>query len=274
MIALHARRSAASIDAFAAAHPGRPLILVLTGTDLYRDIANDRTAQRSLDLATRLVVLNELGTRALPAHLRPKTSVILQSARSLSRRARSARRFTVAVVGHLRAEKDPQLVWNLLAHVDRELPLRVLHAGAALDASLGREAAATALRDPRYVWLGDLPRAAARQLMRRAHLLLHPSMMEGGAQAVIEAVMAHTPVIASRIDGNTGLLGSGYPGLFAVGDAARAAQLVMRAAREPSFLRRLALACARRAPLFAPARERSAVNRLVDNALAYDTRKR
>ena len=274
LIALHARRSADSIHCFAATHPDQPLIVVLTGTDLYRDIETDRAAQRSLGLATSLVVLNELGALKLPARLRAKTTVILQSAPALSRVRHPTRTFTVAVVGHLRAEKDPALVWNLLPLIDPELPLRVLHAGAALDARLGREAAATALSDRRYVWLGDKTRAQARQLMRRAQVLLHPSVMEGGAQAVIEAVTAHTPVIASRIDGNTGLLGRSYPALFEVGDAAGAARLVERAALEPGFRHKLVRACALRAGLFAPAREAAAVNRLVHNALAGRTRKR
>ena len=41
LIALHARRSAPSIEAWSAAHPTRPLVVVLTGTDLYRDIRVD-----------------------------------------------------------------------------------------------------------------------------------------------------------------------------------------------------------------------------------------
>ena len=53
MIALHARRSAAPIAAWAAAHPGRGLAVVLTGTDLYRDIHTDAQAQQSLALAQR-----------------------------------------------------------------------------------------------------------------------------------------------------------------------------------------------------------------------------
>jgi putative glycosyltransferase (TIGR04348 family) len=267
LIALHARRSADSIEGFAKVQPGKPLIVVLTGTDLYRDIETDRAAKRSLDLATRLVVLNELGANVLPARLRSKTRVILQSAPSLRPAPKASRRFTVAVVGHLRAEKDPQLVWKLLAHIGPEVPLRVLHAGAAYDTQLGRLATSTTQHDSRYVWLGDVPRARARQLMRRAHVLLHPSVMEGGAQAVIEAVTAHTPVIGSRIDGNVGLLGRRYPGLFAVGDAAGAARLVERAAREAAFLRKLEQACARRTKWFTPEREARAVNRLVDNAL-------
>lgn len=267
LIALHARRSADSIAAFANAQPTRPLIVVLTGTDLYRDIGTDRTAQRSLERATCLVVLNELGPRRLPVRLRSKTRTILQSAPPLQRGPRAARTFDVAVVGHLRAEKDPQLVWNMLASVDATVPLRVLHVGAAYDADLGRMARAVAQNDPRYHWLGDTTRPAARQRMRRAHVLLHPSLMEGGAQAVIEAVTAHTAVIGSRIDGNAGLLGADYPGWFKAGDARGAARLIERAAREPAFLRALEHACEKRRHLFAPARESAAVNRLVDNAL-------
>src|SRR5262245_19101719 len=39
LVALHAEKSHASIARFAAAHPRRRLCLVLTGTDLYRDLA-------------------------------------------------------------------------------------------------------------------------------------------------------------------------------------------------------------------------------------------
>jgi putative glycosyltransferase (TIGR04348 family) len=272
LIALHARRSADSIQAFARRHPERPLIVVLTGTDLYRDIRTDRAARRSLELATRLVVLNERGTDALPPTLRPKTEVILQSAPALRPARRTTRRFNVAVVGHLRAEKDPQLVWDALAALGPEVPLRIVHAGDALDPDLARRARAIARADPRYRWLGDVPRARARQLMRHAHVLLHPSRIEGGAQAVIEAVTAHTAVIASRIDGNVGLLGRAYPGLFAAGDARGAARLIERAAREPAFLHALHRACARRAPLFTPAREARAVCGLVDNAVRHRRR--
>jgi len=271
LIALHARRSADAIHAFAAEYPDKPLVVVLTGTDLYRDIAGDRAAQRSMDLASRLVVLNELGPASVPARVRAKTEVILQSASALRPAKRARSRFEVAVVGHLRDEKDPALVWSMLEHLASDVAVRVVHAGAAYDAALGRRAAAIARRDPRYVWVRDVPRAKARQIMRRAHVLLHPSRMEGGAQAVIEAVTAHTPVIASRIDGNAGLLGRTYPALFPVGDGAMAARLVERAARERGFLRRLQRACARRRPLFDPRRERAAVLRLVSRLVHNPT---
>lgn len=267
LIALHARRSAESIQKFAAAHPRRPLAVVLTGTDLYRDIAANAAAQRSLDLASRLIVLNERGPRRLPRRYRRKTAVIVQSARRLAPARKSHRTFHVAVVGHLREEKNPRLVWRLLDELPADARIRIHHAGAALDAGLAARALEVAARDERYRWLGDLPRAQARQLIRRCHVLLHPSNMEGGAQAVIEAVTSHTPVIGSGIDGNAGLLGTQYAGLFTEGDVDAARALVLRAAREPRFLAQLAWACERRAKLFAPEREARAVVRLVDNLL-------
>ena len=269
-IALHARRSAQAVARFAAAFPRRPLLLVLTGTDLYRDVAVDRAAQRSLELATQLVVLNRRGAAQLPAALRPKAAVILQSAparRSLAPRA--TRPLRVAVVGHLRAEKDPELVFTALAQLPADFAVRIDHAGAALDARLGRRAQAVMTKDARYRWHGDVPRHRARDLIQRAHVLLHPSRIEGGAQAVIEAVRSGTPVIASRIDGNTGLLGSDYPGLFKPGGARAAARLLRRAATDAAFLRRLRAAIRRLAPQFDPARESRRLRALVDNALRH-----
>lgn len=273
VIALHARRSAESIQKFAAAHPDRPLVVVLTGTDLYRDLAIDREARRSLQLATRLVVLNELGPRRLPREARQKTDIVLQAARQLSPGRRPSRHLAIAVVGHLRNEKNPQLVWSLLRHLPADLPLKIRHVGAPIDAALGKEARRVAAVDARYRWLGELPRARARQLIRASHVLLHPSNMEGGAQAVIEAITSHAAVIASGIDGNAGLLGTDYPGLFTENDVDAAAALIIRAAHQPSFLHRLQRQCAQRASLFTPEQERSHLLRLVDNCLQASIRR-
>jgi len=61
MIALHARRSHDSIVRFSRSVSASPLVVVLTGTDLYRDIRTDRDARASLVLADRLVVLQDMG---------------------------------------------------------------------------------------------------------------------------------------------------------------------------------------------------------------------
>jgi glycosyltransferase involved in cell wall biosynthesis len=89
------------------------------------------------------------------------------------------------------------------------------------------------------------------------------SFNEGGANVISEAAVAGVPVLASRMDGNVGLLGADYPGYFPVGDAQALARLLQRLEREPRFVARLAKALARRAPLFRPAREAAAWRRLL-----------
>ena len=107
MIALHARRSAASVRAWRQAFASRPLLLVLTGTDLYRDIDSDADAQRSLALADALVVLNSLGPQRLPEALRAKCHVVLQSCTARRTLPKTGRHLRALMVGHLRDEKDP-----------------------------------------------------------------------------------------------------------------------------------------------------------------------
>ncbi|MBS0595487.1 MAG: TIGR04348 family glycosyltransferase [Proteobacteria bacterium] len=263
MIALHARRSAASVAAWRAAHPGRPLLLVLTGTDLYRDIATDADAQRSLVLADALVVLNELGARQLPEALRAKAQVVLQSSPARAPAARTPRHLRALMVGHLRAEKDPQTYWRAAQRLAQRRDIRLDHIGAALDPALGAQAAALAARQPQFRWLGGQPHAAVRRRIQHAHVLVHPSRMEGGAQVVIEAIRSGTPVLASRIDGNLGLLGSGYEGVFAPGDDAALAALLARARDEADMLPRLAAQLALRSHLFDPAAEQAALHRII-----------
>ena len=90
---------------------------------------------------------------------------------------------------------------------------------------------------PRYRWLGALSQAAARRAIARARALVHMSRMEGGANVVIEAVRSGVPVLASRIDGNVGLLGADYDGYFPVGDAAALARADAAASRRRGLRR-------------------------------------
>ncbi len=268
MLALHARRSAASVQAWRARHAARPLVVVLTGTDLYRDIAADADAQRSLALADRLVVLNTHGARALPAPLRAKARVVLQSCSARQPLAKPQAHLRALMVGHLRDEKDPRTWWRAVARLAQRADLRFDHIGGALDAALGDEARALAAAQPTFRWLGALDHAATRRRIQQAHVLVHASRMEGGAHVVIEALRSGTAVLASAIDGNTGLLGDDHPGLFARGDDAALATLLERCRDEPSMLPTLRAAGDLRAPLFAPQAEAAALHALLDELLA------
>jgi putative glycosyltransferase (TIGR04348 family) len=266
MIALHARRSADSIRAWAKNCPDKPLIVVLTGTDLYRDIQHDAAAQESLALASHLVVLQEDGMQAVPEQWRGKTRVIFQSAPALIPALKSAQRFRAVMVGHLRDEKDP-LTFMQAAVQLREDNIYLDQIGDALEAKFAVQAEETHRKNANYRWLGGLPRAETRQRIKRAHILVNCSVMEGGAHVILEAVQSGTTVLASRISGNMGMLGADYAGYFPVGDAAALAALLRRCAAEPGFLALLQSQCTRRAPLFAPDAEQRHVLNLVLSAI-------
>ncbi len=264
LIALHARRSYPSIHRAHRERPELPIMVTLTGTDLYGDIRDDRSAQQSLEWATRLVVLQPLAVEALPERLRAKTRVILQSAEAPRRRPPLRRGlFEVCVLGHLRAVKDPFRTAAAARLLPPSSRVRVRHAGAALSPDMEKAARAEEAANPRYRWLGDLPRWRALRLLARSRLFVLTSQAEGGANTISEALAAATPILASEIPGSIGILGAGYPGYFPVGDTAALAALLHRAETDTAFYRALQRHCRRLRPLIAPARERAAWRQLL-----------
>lgn len=267
MIALHARRSHPAVHAYRKMCPHGPLIIALTGTDLYRDIRTSRQARRSLEWADRLVLLQPCGRAELPAPLRPKARVIYQSAApSRVRAPKSRTTFEVCVLGHLRHEKDPLRAALALRLLPADSRVRVTQAGQALSPSLGRLARAAKARDARYRWLGEVPRWQARRLLARSHALVLSSRMEGGANVVSEAIAEGVPVLASHIPGNVGLLGARYPAYYPVGDTQALARLMRRAESDPAFYGRLTAWMAALAPLVDPVRERASWEELLREA--------
>jgi putative glycosyltransferase (TIGR04348 family) len=266
LLALHARRSGDSVSRFAVDHPRSPLIVALTGTDLYKDIpVSNQTALQSLNLATRLIALQEDAPRFVPTHHQHKVDVVFQSAHPFAHLARlrssPEEPLKLIAVGHLRDEKDPLTLMKAFALLPRQAPVRLTHVGAALDERIGKAAQQLAARDSRYRWIAGLAHGLTRIAIARSHALIHPSIMEGGAQVVIEAMQCGTPVIASEMSGNVGLLGSAYGGYFPVGDAKQLAQRIMDLVDRPGLLNELRAQCDRRAKLCTPAAEERALKR-------------
>jgi putative glycosyltransferase (TIGR04348 family) len=266
MIALHARRSAASIAGWHRAHPQRPLAVVLTGTDLYLDLPNhDADAEHAVQCASRLVVLQPQALRMLAAPLQAKARVILQSADGMPA---MGRRCDFVAVGHLRDVKDPLTLMAAVRLLPPDAGLRIVHVGEALEPALADAARRTMAACPRYAWLGALAPQAAREWIASARALVHTSRLEGGANVVIEAVRSGVPVLASRMDGNIGLLGHDYAGYFPVGDAAALAALMQRFVADARFAQQLRAQCTGLHDAFAPAAERAALHRLLADLLA------
>lgn len=267
MIALHARRSADSIAAWHEKHGSDRLALVLTGTDLYRDIETDSAAQRSLELARYLVVLQEIGAERLPENVRSKARTIFQSAPGRKTLDKPTTRLRALMVGHLREEKSPGTLFAAARLLREHHDTFIDHIGSALDPALGEAAQATMDECPNYRWLGGLPHAETRRHIQRAHVLVHCSRMEGGAHVVHEAIVSGTPVLASRIDGNVGMLGADYSGYFDWNDADGLARLLVTCRKSPNFLGQLRSQITERARLFAPEAECAAVRRLAAELL-------
>ncbi len=258
LIALHARRGHAALRDFSAAHPTRPTILALTGTDIYRDIHTSTSAQHSLELATRLVVLQDQAPKELTQAQRRRTHVIYQST-VVSHPWRPPRRvFRVCVLGHLRDEKDPFRLVLALRHVPEGARIEAVQAGAALSAEMESAARAHMRDEPRYRWRGELAHWRAMRLLARSHAMVISSRMEGGAHVVCEAIACGVPVIASDISGNRGMLGADYEGCYAPNNEAALAGVVDKAMRKPGFLARLEQQVVARRSLVDPRREAAA----------------
>ncbi len=263
LIALHARKSADSVERFHRAHAERPVIVALTGTDLYRDIDTSAEARRAMDISTRLVVLQPEGVKRLDRRLRAKTRVIFQSSDTRLAHRPPKGRFRVIVVGNLRDEKDPFRAAAALAHLPGRDAIEVVQVGAALAPEMAKAAAAYAKGDPRYTWVGSKPHGAALRLMAASHLLVVSSVMEGGANVICEATRMGLPVLASKVSGNVGMLGAGYAGYFALYDDRKLARLIVRASAEAAFYAGLKKAVVARRALFAPSAEKRGLDRLL-----------
>jgi putative glycosyltransferase (TIGR04348 family) len=264
LLALHAKRSAPAVFEFHKRYPDRPVVVALTGTDLYRDIHRYRTAQRVLEIATRLVALQPLASEELAAHFRGKLRIIYQSVENAARPvARPIPGFRVCVIGHLRSIKDPFRTALAVRSLPAGSRIAVVQAGAALTERMSRRAQEEEGRNSRYRWLGEIPRWRVRRLIATSQLLVLSSQMEGGANVISEAIVDRTPVLASHIPGSVGLLGADYPGFYPFGDTEALRNLLLRAETDSIFYHELRSHCAKLSPRFRPARELSAWRQLL-----------
>jgi putative glycosyltransferase (TIGR04348 family) len=270
LVALHARKSHSSIVNFRRRHATAPIIVALTGTDLYRDIRINYLAKESLGIATRIIVLQPKAIAALRPSWRKKTSVIFQSvenaltgtsdksakprvSRYLKRRRSPS--FDVCVIGHLRAVKDPFRTAMAARLLPDSSKVRVLQIGGAMTDGMAKRAQKEMIVNERYQWLGEQPQSRVRQILKRSSLCVLSSRIEGGANVLSEAIAASIPILASRIDGNIGILGANHPGYFDVGDTRQLARMLNRAESSPGFLAELKARSESLTSLVDPARE-------------------
>ena len=277
LIALHARKSHRSITDFRRRNSTIPIIVALTGTDIYRDIRTSPQARESLNIATRIVVLQSKAMEELRPGWRKKTRVIYQSvenkasrwtSNNSAKRAASNGSFDVCVIGHLRAVKDPFRTVMAARLLPESSRIRVLQIGGAMTDAMANRARKEMSANKRYQWLGEQPKARVRRILAKSRLCVLSSQIEGGANVLSEAIGTGVPILASRIDGNVGILGESYPGYFDVGDTAHLSRLLKRAETSPGYLAELKAWIKNLAPLIDPAREEQAWSELISEYIS------
>ncbi|RME03752.1 MAG: TIGR04348 family glycosyltransferase [Planctomycetota bacterium] len=266
LVALHARKSHESAQKFKHTFPQKPLFVVLTGTDVYHDIFHHSEAQKSLELADKLIAFQPNALENLSLEQQKKTAVIYHSAQPPREENLDFVRqgiFEVGVVGHLRPVKDPFCAARALAYLPSSSQIQVVHLGAALSEELEQEARHWMGKNPRYRWLGQVPPAQVWVWLSRFRLVVVSSQMEGGANAISEAISVGTPVLASKVSGNVGMLAQDYPGYFPFGDAKRLAHLLRQAEEEGRFYHWLKTCALRFRERFRPKKEEEAWKNLL-----------
>lgn len=257
MVAINAWRLSEIIHQFRNTHPNAPIIVVLAGSDLYGtkskvDAANTR---RAMVEASSLVVSQSAALDAVPDYLQSKCKVIPKSVNTNLKVVRNADPdfFNVIIASNLRQEKEPLVSAQAAAMLPTGSRIRMNHYGIALDQDLATQALAlTNAPHSRYTWHDGIPHGQVLTEIVAADLFVNSSRFEGGANAVCEAIALGTPVLATRIPGNIGILGLDYPGLFPTGDTKALTGMLVDCEQEAEFLEQLTDTCARLAPAFAP----------------------
>ena len=167
------------------------------------------------------------------------------------------------MIGHLRPVKDPFRTAMASRCLLGDSRIQVVHIGGALSQELEKTARAEDASNPRYRWLGEIPRWQALRRLAQCRALVLTSEMEGGANVVGEAIACSVPVISSQISGTIGLLGEDYPGYFPVGDTYALAKLLERIETDPVFYNTIKAWCERLKPLVDPAQERQSWENLL-----------
>lgn len=245
LIALHAWRSAASIESFAQDYPNKPLLVALTGTDInyYLHVEAGITLQ-SLEHADYLIALNNTVVQHIPQCYANKCVTIKQSSAIQRRPKRATHNFNVSVGGHLRTEKDPLRC----AYAARTLPskssIKIHHYGHAHNTYWAQQARREQAGNRRYHWHGGIEQALWQDKLINSDLMVLSSRNEGGANVISESLAAGCPIVASYIPGNIGLLGDDYPGYFTVGDTPHLSHLLNMAETSQKFYAKLRRVCA------------------------------
>jgi glycosyltransferase involved in cell wall biosynthesis len=291
-VVLNAYRSADQVSL--CVRGGIPVMVVMTGTDLYGNLRPSnagqpdyRIAEQAMESAALILALQSEAAAEIQARwpaLADRVHTLVQT--SPPRRPHAPEvtshsktvRFMIAA--HFREEKDPRTAfmgfheafpegWGQRAD-GRRVPVRLIHVGGYRDKTLAQEMMRLSERYPGILIEGPRTHAETMRQMTHVHCLLQPSVSEGGALVIAEAVACRLPIIASDIPAHRSQLGSDYPALFPVRDTEKLATLMRRFIADPGLVASIhGLHPRLQATLATPTHERDELVRLVRRLAEY-----
>lgn len=213
LISLHAFKGEQAVRDFQRRCPDGKVIVLITGTDLYVDLPEGRGLE-SLETTDAIAITHEEARASMPAIFHDKLHIVPSCIEIPEIQAKpNAEQFVISIVGHLRSVKRSFLTIEAVAK-HPEWDVEVWQMGEALDEGMSDVACDWEESDSRYKWLGGLPREQSLEVCSQSSLTVNSSLLEGGANTVLEAMTMGVPILASCIEGNVGLLGRDYPGYF------------------------------------------------------------
>ncbi|MEL7497729.1 MAG: selenoneine biosynthesis selenosugar synthase SenB [Planctomycetota bacterium] len=263
LIALHAEKSACSILQFQQNVPDGRSVVIITGTDVNQETIPVSSIE-SMNIADRIVVLQNGALAKVPRHLIDKTIVIHQSSKPPANRPEpNVTSFEMTQIGHLRPVKDPFRGAKATQLLPKSSKIKLIHLGEALTQAMRQTATSLTTELPRYQWIGSVAHQESVQLLARSRATLLTSKSEGGAAVISEAIACSVPVLASRIDGNVGILGDHYSGYFDVGNTEQLAELMLKFEQDKSFQLQLMTEISELKPLVDSHRESQLIQQLI-----------
>jgi glycosyltransferase involved in cell wall biosynthesis len=153
--------------------------------------------------------------------------------------------FRVLAVGRLQEQKNHAFAVHVLSKLRALIPQRLEYhivGEGPLRPALERLVGELGLADHVF-WHGWIPREKIAEVYSSCDCLLHPTLYEGMPNAVLEAMAAGLPVVASDVPGNSDVVRDGETGyLCRLTDEAHFRSALAELARDEALRRRLARA--------------------------------
>lgn len=190
-----------------------PVLAVVRTADVFHRLLSRRLAVTVV--GTQLARPYDLGR---PTTLAMTVSLVPKDAMAAARLERDlSDDVEILTIGRLEIEKNPLLVVETLAELERRRPgrFRLTWVGRGkLEEQVQARAAALGVAD-RITMLGYVPFGPrVLDLYRRASLFLHVSLTEGVPQVLVEALACGTPIVATAVGGVATALDGGRAGIL------------------------------------------------------------